>query len=95
MVERRVVHRPEPPSDEAPPKLSREEIQALLAVTQVTTSSKWARVARRGGIAFVPTAILSTLLDAFFGWWSIPIVALLALAWTVMPLMRQRRDGWI
>jgi hypothetical protein len=97
MAEPRVVHRPEPPQDDEPkPKLSREEVQALLAVTQATSKKPgaWSRTARRGGIALLPTAIVSTVLDALVGWWSIPIVIALALAWAALPLIRQRRDGW-
>ena len=95
MAERRVVHRPEPPSDEPATKLSRDEVRALLAVTATNTKSNaWSRVARRGGIALVPTAIVSTLLDALLGWWSIPVAVVIALVWTAMPLLRQRRDGW-
>ncbi len=96
-----MVQRPEPPSDEPPSdepkaKLSREEVHALLAVTQATSkkSGAWSRTARRGGIALLPTAIVSTLLDAILGWWSIPVVIALAIAWAALPLMRQRRDGW-
>ncbi len=94
MAERRVVHRPEPPSDERA-KLSREEVRALLAVTATTSKNgAWSRVARRGGIALVPTAIVSTLLDAVIGWWSIPVVVVLAIVWAALPLVRQHRDGW-
>lgn len=95
MDERRVVHRPEPPSDEPPPKLSREEVRALLAVTSTNArASAWRRTARRGGVALIPTALASTLLDALLGWWSIPVVVVIAVAWVAMPLVRQRRDGW-
>jgi len=88
-----VVHRPDPPRDEPKPKLSREEVQALLAVTK-TQGGAWGRTARRGGLALVPTALLSTLLDVFLGWWSIPVVIALAILWTAQPLVRQARDGW-
>ncbi len=96
MADRPVVHRPEPPSDGAPaPKLTREERRAFLAVTATQPQpSRLSRAARRGGLALVPTAILSTVLDAIVGWWSIPIVVALAIAWSALPLLRQSRDGW-
>ena len=88
-----VVHRPEPPSDEGKPQLTKDEVRALLAVTKVTRRP-WGRVARRGAIAFVLTTLLSLLLDSWIGWWSIPVLAVLAIAWTVRPLLQQSRDGW-
>ncbi len=95
MGERRVVvHRPESPDDKVAPKLSREEVHALLAVTQTTNGAR-SRTLRRGGVALVVSALLSTLLDMLLGWWSIPIVVVVALVWFAMPLVRQRRDGWM
>jgi len=91
-----VVHRPEPPSDEAPaakPRYTQEEMRALLAVS-ATTNPPWKRAAKRGVIAALPTIVLSFVLDAFLGWWSIPVLVILAVAWAARPLFRQSRDGW-
>ena len=91
-----VVHRPEPPREDAPPREARytqEEMRALLAVT-ATTKPPWKRAARRGLVAMLPTLILSFVLDSLLGWWSIPVLVLLAVAWALRPLLRQSRDGW-
>lgn len=88
-----VVHRPEPPSDERKPQLTKDEVRALLTVTEVT-HRPWGRVARRGAIAAVATTLLSLLLDTWLGWWSIPLLVVLAIAWTVRPLIQQSRGGW-
>jgi hypothetical protein len=89
-----VVHRPDPPDEEVAPKLSRDEVRALLAVAR-TTNGPSRRTLRRGGVALVVSALLSTLLDALLGWWSIPIVVVVTLLWFAIPLVRQRRDGWM
>lgn len=89
-----IVRRPDAPGDAPKPQLSKEEIRALLAVTESTARPTWSRVARRGGIAIIPTTLLSILLDSVLGWWSIPVIVILAIAWTARPLVRQRRDGW-
>lgn len=92
-----VVTRPEPPSDDplAPerPKLTQDEMRALLAVSQ-TTQTPLKRAARRGLLAFVPMTILSIVLDALIGWWSIPVLVVITVAWASRPLWRQSRDGW-
>ncbi len=91
-----VVHRPEPPLEDASSSEARytqEEMRALLAVT-ATTNPPWKRAARRGLIAMLPTLVLSVVLDSLLGWWSIPVLVLLAVAWALRPLLRQSRDGW-
>ena len=95
-----VVTRPDPPEDEPKPKpksetkLSPEEVRALLAVTTAAQRTPLRRAARRGLLAFVPTTIVSVVLDSLIGWWSIPVLGLLTLAWVLWPLLRQSRDGW-
>ena len=95
-----VVTRPEPPADEPEPKpkpkekLAPEEIRALLAVTTTTQRSPLRRSARRGLLAFLPTTILSIVLDSLIGWWSIPVLVVLSIAWVAWPLVRQSREGW-
>jgi hypothetical protein len=102
-VEPRAVSRVEaPPSDAAPqpepakkPKLSPDEIKALLAVDGVVRPSPFARAAKRGGIVVIPTGLISLLLQLVLGEhaiWVIPLVILGAIAWTARPLFR--RDGW-
>ncbi|HEY1954789.1 MAG TPA: hypothetical protein VGH28_04240 [Polyangiaceae bacterium] len=96
-----VVHRPDPVEetpgpryDGAKPTYSKEELRALLAVTTPATPP-WKRAARRGLIAMLPTIVLSFVLDAFLGWWSIPVLLVLAALWAARPLWRQSRDGWV
>lgn len=94
-----VVTRPEPPpDDDAPlapqrPKLTQDEMRALLAVTQ-TTQTPLKRAARRGLLAFVPMTILSLVLDALIGWWSVPVLVVITAVWATRPLWRQSREGW-
>lgn len=88
-----VVHRPEPPADEDPKKLSHEEVRALLAVTK-TNRPDWARVAKRAGFGMIPTVIVGVVLDATMGWWGTPVLAVVWIAWAAWPLARQGRDGW-
>ena len=92
-----VVHRPEPPPEDGPAhaqaKLSQDEMRALLAVAK-TAHPPWRRAARRGVVAALPSLVLSFVLDAWLGWWSIPVVVLLAIGWSAGPLLRQSRDGW-
>jgi len=88
-----VVTRPEPPPDQDPKKLSREEVQALLAVAR-TNAPAWPRALKRAGLGLLPTAILGVVLDAAVGWWSTPLLVVLLLAWSAWPLLRRDRDGW-
>jgi hypothetical protein len=89
-----VARRPEPPRDESPrPKLTQEEIRALLAV-EAPRRPDWGRVARRGGLGLIPTAILGVLLDSLIGWWATPVLVAVLVVWAAWPLFRQSRDGW-
>lgn len=89
-----IVTRAEPPDELAPAQLSKEEMRALIAVTAVTHRTPWGRVARRGALVAVPAAAASMVLDALLGWWSIPVIVVLAIVWTTRPLVRQNREGW-
>lgn len=92
----RIVHRPEPAPDDVPkPKLTPEEIRALVTVAKTSSRSGLATTGRRAAFAFLPVAIVSTLLDWLIGFWSVPVVAALAIAWCARPLLRQGRDGWV
>lgn len=101
-----VVVRPDPPAPEedvaarpAPPKLSPDEIRALLA-TEGARRSTLARCGKRT-IVVVPIGLLHALSSLAFA--SLPIVATLVsvalgaagLAYIAAPLWRQERDGWV
>ncbi len=101
-----VVVRPDPPAaDEddaarrAPPKLSKDEIRALLA-TEGARRSTLARCGKRT-VVVVPIGILHTLSSVAFSSW--PIVSTLVtvalgaagLAYIAAPLWQQERDGWV
>lgn len=96
---RPIVHRPEPTSDDKParpadPKLTPDEVRALLAVERVTRS-RWSRTAIRGGIIVLPTSLLSFVVDLVLGSYAPFVIALTvlgALAWVAWPLLR--RDEW-
>ena len=94
-----VVTRAEAPADEptagAKPKLTADEVRALLAVDAVNRPTSWRRVFRRGRIIVVPTGILGLLAHLLLGSWG-PFVSvaitLIAIGWTARPLLR--RDEW-
>jgi hypothetical protein len=100
-----VVRRAEPPKEEeaparAAPKLSREEVSALLATSGATPS--WgARCGKRAAVIVIPVGLIRWGLVLVFGE-SAPIAAtvlsglcaIAALAWIAAPLWRQNREGW-
>lgn len=95
-----VVTRPEPPSDEpdpkSPPKLSKDEVRALLAVTKVR-SSPTKRALKRVGILSIPTTIVGIALDLAFGEWGTLLVLVIIAAgifWSVRPLFAKERNDW-
>lgn len=91
----KVVTRAEPPSDElAPPKpkpkLTRDEMRALLAV-EGAKRPPWRRSLRRSAI-LVPATIVAHILDIVLGSWSLAIMAVAfvaAFVWIARPLFRR------
>jgi hypothetical protein len=99
-VGRVVVTRPEPPPEEpapgARPKLTPDEVRALLAVTKVR-ASPLKRAAKRGGILVVPTTIAGIVLDLAFGdWGTIALLVVIGagIFWSVRPLFAKDRADW-
>lgn len=92
-----VGHRPEPPAHEsAPPRLSPEEVRALLAVSATNRpASPWPSVAKRATAGLSVVSLLWWTLQSMLGWWSLPLFAAPALYWTLRPFWRQRRDAWV
>ncbi|CAN5438086.1 hypothetical protein BH09MYX1_BH09MYX1_16160 [soil metagenome] len=95
-----VVTRPEPPAEETPtkgaPKLSKDEVRALLAVTS-TQASPMKRAAKRGGILVIPTTILGVVLDLVFGdWGTLILLVIIAVGvyWSARPLFAKNRSDW-
>jgi hypothetical protein len=90
-----VVTRAEAPADEAPAKLTKEEMQALLAVEGTNRPRPATAVWKRGRILLVPIVLIDLAAHAFLGG-AAPFVSaavtLAALLWTARPLFR--RDGW-
>lgn len=96
-----VVTRAEPPplDDEQmslpeKPKLSREEIKALLAVDKTTIMTRWGKATNRLAFAAFPTFFVSLLADKLFGWWGIPITLVCGVLWALWPMRKQDREGW-
>jgi len=97
MTRKVVVTRPEPPSDsDSPAKMSREEMRALLAVTETDHQSALGKVYRRGRVAVLPTGLVSLgvhlLLGSISQWLSLAVL-LAGILWTAWPLFR-RDDPW-
>lgn len=98
-----VATRPDPPAEDLAPEpstkppskaqLSREEVRALLQVS-AANRAPWRRVARRGGLAVLPTLVLGVVLDMLIGWWSTPVLIVIVTVWAGWPLLRQDRSGW-
>jgi hypothetical protein len=104
----RVVTRPEPPPDDADaaplakkaaPKLTRDEMRALMAVTK-TNATPWRSVAKRGGIVSIPTGLIGLGLDAALDHHALAVTAVLGvvgLVWAARPLWKRDRgddEGW-
>lgn len=103
-----VVVRPDPPAPEedAPagakkpmPKLSKEEVQALIATSTPEESSAAARSGKRA-IILLPIGLLRSVFMALFAEWPVvgfvltAAIVLGALAWISAPLWKQSREGW-
>lgn len=110
---RAVVQRPEPTRDAASPvpaagkpKLTQEEIAALLAVSSSAGSrqdeggpKKWNP---RRAVVLVPIGLIDLLLDFVFDdaamtmRWALSIALFVGgLVYVLAPLFRQKRDGWV
>ncbi len=92
-----VVSRAEPIAEEAGarPKLTPDEVRALLAVEGANRPTASGAAWRRGRIVVIPTGLIGLAAHLFFGSWApfVSIAAVLAaIAWTARPLFR--RDGF-
>ena len=96
-----IVHRPEPPPDSDPPqkpkpKLTPEEVRALLAVGDATRDKTKAQVLwKRGRVILIPVGLIDLALHLLFGDYAIVPMILLGIAslvWTARPLFK--KDGW-
>lgn len=90
---------PPPPDEEEisspeKPKLSPEEIRALLAVDKSMTLTRWGKATNRLAFAAFPTFFVSLLADKLFGWWGIPITLAGGVLWALWPMRKQDREGW-
>lgn len=93
-----MVQRPEPvpeskTGEAETPKLTPEEVRALLAVNEVNRPKQ--AMIRRGKVIAVPTIILSVVSHIFLSYWYVAVGLLVAgaVVWTVGP-WRKRRDEW-
>jgi hypothetical protein len=93
-----VVTRAEPPPEEEEenssgekPKLSPDEIKALLAVH--TTNGR-TQTRNRLIFAAFPALFVSVVADKLFGWWGIPVTLAFSVLWALWPMRKQDREGW-
>jgi hypothetical protein len=101
-AKRTVVTLADPPPDEdeeenPPPekaKLSPDEVKALLAVNETTTSTRWGKASNRLAFAAFPALFVSIAADKLFGWWGIPITLACGVLWALLPMWKQDRQGW-
>lgn len=95
----RVVARAEPLAEDASakaaPKLSPDEVRALLAVHEANRPTRGAAAWKRGRVVVIPTGLIGLAAHLFLGSWA-PLVSIAAtaaaIAWTARPLFR--RDGF-
>ena len=95
-----IVHRPEPPpdSDSPPkkPKLSPEEVRALLAVGDATRDKTKAQVLwKRGRVILIPVGLVDLALHLLVGDYAYIFMILVTVAgivWMARPLFR--KEGW-
>jgi hypothetical protein len=81
-----VVTRPEPPTSDATPKLTREEIRALIAV-EGAKHPPWKSSVRRS-----PLLLIVGLVSQAFGSYSLvvgTVLTIAALVWIARPLFRR------
>ena len=90
-----IVTRAEPPAEEGPAKLTKEEVQALLAVEGTNRPRPATAMWKRGRVLLLPIVLIDLAAHAFLGG-AAPFVSaavtIAALLWTARPLFR--RDGW-
>ena len=98
-----IVTRPDPPPEEPEPpaakakpaaKMSKEEIAALLAVTETNQLTRWGRVGDRAKRAILPVAFLSTLFGLILGTWASLVPIAIGIAYSAWPLVTQKKSGW-
>lgn len=99
-----IVTRPDPPPDEpdppakpapkAAPKMSKEEIAALLAVTTTNEGKHRERVGARAKRAALPALLLSVLLGYALGTLASLLPIAIGIAYSAWPLVTQKKSGW-
>ena len=92
-----VVQRAEPVPEssdakKAAPKLTPDEVRALLAVNEVNRPKQ--AMLRRGKVIAVPTIVLSIVAHLFLSYWPIAVALLVvaAVVWTIGPW--KKKDEW-
>lgn len=90
-----VVRRAEPVPESTAgekPKLTAEEVRALLAVNEVNRPKQ--AMIRRGKVIALPTIILSIVAHLFMAYWyvAVPLIVVGAVVWTIGPW--KKRDEW-
>ncbi|MEO8874271.1 MAG: hypothetical protein ABI461_01685 [Polyangiaceae bacterium] len=100
-AKRVVVTRADPPEDvdetdlaDPSKKLSKDEIQAILAVNKINMKSGRTRTMERIAVATAPLGIGSVIAHAAFGAWGVAILIAGGLAWALVPMAKQDREGW-
>jgi hypothetical protein len=98
-----VVTLADPPHDEnehdenpaaQKPKLSPDEIKALLAVDKSANVERFSKTKNRLVFAAFPTFFVSIAADKLFGWWGIPVTLACSALWALWPMRKQDREGW-
>lgn len=99
-----IVTRPEPPRDEPDPpaqhasnaaqKMSKEEIAALLAVSETNQLTQWGHVGSRAKRAALPVMLLSILLGYTLGTFASLVPVVIGIAYSAWPLVTQKKSGW-
>jgi hypothetical protein len=101
----RVVQRAEPPPPDEEPRpgarrpalnLTKDEVSALLAVSEAAHPKPWAQTGRRATI-LVPVSLVGLLFRLVLGEYDTiaqVVLFVAALAWIARPLYAKRSQGW-
>ena len=74
--------------------MTKEEIAALLAVSETNQMTRWGHVGGRAKRAAVPVMLVSVLLGFTLGTLASLLPVVIGIAYCAWPLVTQKKSGW-